>query len=248
MTEPLFVASGAPSELDALIVEEEPGLSGVRHGTGEVALPLRDPSHISIGQPMALPLKDLPDAIAERYPDTEFWQVALACSFQAAAGCRFTGARLGIELSTVDGGEAVAVDMFPTLIEEERTVTVTSSTLGADISFGFDPVDANVTLPSRERLTEMVRYTGRVVAFGLGGDRPAWSFQRTDQREISGPHRLFLLVGKPRGTAVQARFTLTARVEFMIGGRGFAPTDLVMLFRRRSRTGELVDAPTVPLC
>lgn len=248
MTDPLFVASGAPSELDALLVEEELGLSGVRHGTGEVALPLRDPSHISIGEPLALPLEDVPGAIAERYPDAEFWQVGLACSFQAAAGCRFTSARLGVELSTVDGGEAVAVDMFPMLIEEERTVTVTSSTVGAGVSFGFDPVTADLTLPSRERLTEMVRYSGRVVAFGLGGDRPAWSFQRTEQREIAGSHRLYLLVRKPRGATVQARFTLTARVEFVIGGRGFAPTDLVMLFRRRSRAGELVDAPTVPLC
>ncbi|GLZ79564.1 hypothetical protein Afil01_43710 [Actinorhabdospora filicis] len=245
MTEELFVASGAPSELDALLVEEELGLAGVRHGVGEVALPLRDPSHISIGEPLALPLDDVPAQIADAHPDAEFWQVGLSCSFQAAPGSRFADARLGVELSTVDGGGAVAMDMFPTLIEEQRTVTVTST--AGQASFGFDAIGAELSLPTREQTTELIRYSGRVVAFGLGGDRPAWSFQRTEQREIAGPHRLYLLVRKPRGTAVHARFTLSARVEFVIGGRGFAPTDLVMLFRKRTRTGELVDAPTVPL-
>jgi hypothetical protein len=179
--------------------------------------------------------------------------VELTCSFQAASGCRFSEARFTVELVTMREGtartteDAIAYDLFPILLEDAKTVRITS-TLKSDVTFKFEPVSATLSLPSRERIEEEVRYSSRVVAFDLRGSQPAWGFQRTDQHEIAGPHRLFMLVRKPRGTGVGATFNLRARVEFLIGGEGFSPIDLSMLFRRRSRSGELTDKPTVALC
>ncbi|MER6959666.1 hypothetical protein [Streptomyces sp. NPDC000618] len=256
--EPLFVAEGRASEVDVLLMEDELGPGAVDRGQGEVALPFREPSYLSIGEPVVVALDPQVEASVElrrQFDEFEFHQVQLTCSFQAAVGSRFTHARFTTELvTTVDGGErstgaqAIAYDLFPLRLEEARTVTVTSQRPGVDVTFGFEPVEATLSLPSRERMEEGIQYTSRVEAFDLRGTRPAWSFRRTEQREISGPHRLFMLVRKPKGTTVQATFGLSATVQFMMGGHGFAPVDLLMLFRARNRSGVLTDEPSVPLC
>ena len=249
------MAEGRPSELDILTLEDELGRGAVKGAHGELDLPFREPSYFSIGDPVVWPVSDL------AYPELqlqahayEFHQVQLTCSFQAASGCRLSEARFTVDLTArgpagagLPAEDAIAYDMFPALLEDATTVKVTS-TLKADVVLKFEPVTATLSLPTRERVEEEVRYCSRVVAFDLRGSHPAWSFHRTAQHEIAGPQRLFLLVRKPRGTGVDATFSLRARVEFVVGGQGFAPVDLVMLFRRRSRSGELTDRPAVPLC
>jgi hypothetical protein len=126
-------------------------------------------------------------------------------------------------------------------------VTVTSA-VKPEISFGYEPVSAKLALPSRERVTEQIRYASRIAAFDLRGTRPAWNFYRTEQHEINGPQRLFILVRKPRGSSVRAAFSLSARVQFVLGGHGFSPAELVMLFRSRDRAGAVTDQMRVPLC
>jgi hypothetical protein len=255
----LFVAEGRISEVDLLLLEEELGPGADRGTQGEVALPFREPSYVSIGEPVVTRLEPhggIPADLARQFDEYEFHQVQLVCSFQAAAGCRFTRARFTTELVTEskdDGGraaasQAIAYDLFPRLLEEARTITIASQRWGMDLSFGFEPVEATVTLPSRESTEEQIRYTSRVEAFDLRGTRPAWRFIRTEQREISGPQRLFMVVRKPRGTVVRASFGLTATAQFMLGGHGFTPADLVMLFRSRRRSGELTDQPSTALC
>ena len=257
--ESLFVAEGHLSEVDVTLLAEELGPGAVKGGQADLSLPFRNPSYFSIGNPVAVPVPELPGMPAElrhQFEDYEFHQVLLACSFQAAPSCRFTDARFAVSLITkaevpergqVPMPDAVAYDIFPQLIEDSRTVKITTA-IKPEISFGYEPVTATLSLPSRERVEEQIRYTSRVVAFDLQGTKPAWSFQRTDQHEISGPQRLFLLVRKPRSSTVTATFSLQARVEFIFAGHRFAPSELVMLFRRRDQSGALTDEPTTPLC
>lgn len=250
-TQSLFVAEGRLSELDVLLQADELGPGATKGGQVDVTLPFRAASYISIGDPVVTRVG--PDGVPSSDGEFEFYQVELACSFAAAAGCRFVEARFAVALHTewadgaAPGGPAIAYDLFPMLIEDEQTVRVTSSGR-TEIGFGFEPVSATLALPYRERVTEQVRYSSRVAAFDLRGTRPAWSFYRTQQHEIVGPHRLFMLVRKPRGSSVRATFSLSARVQFVVGGRGFAPAELVMLFRSRDRAGAVIDEPTVPLC
>jgi hypothetical protein len=57
-----------------------------------------------------------------------------------------------------------------------------------------------------------------------------------------------VLVRKPKGTRVDATFSLQVRIEFVVGEQGFSSVDLTMMFRRCSRSGELTDEPSVALC
>jgi hypothetical protein len=57
-----------------------------------------------------------------------------------------------------------------------------------------------------------------------------------------------MLVRKPRHSTVRATFSLNARVQFVRGGYGFSPVELVMLFRQRDRTGALADELATALC
>jgi hypothetical protein len=252
----LFVAEGMVSELDVLLLAEELGPGATKGGQVDLTLPFRAPSYISIGDPVVARLESgvgAPPELRRQASEFDFYQVELACSFSAAPGCRFLDARFEVALDTVwaDGpeqaGEAIAYDLFPVLIEDARTVTVTSA-VKPEFSFGYEPVSAKLALPSRERVTEQIRYASRIAAFDLRGTRPAWSFYRTEQHEINGPQRLFILVRKPRGSSVRAAFGLSARVQFVLGGQGFSPAELVMLFRSRDRAGAVTDEMTVPLC
>lgn len=255
--EPLVVAEGRLSELDVLLLAGEMGPGAIKGGHGDLTMPFRAPSLISIGDPIASPLVAPSPTTAALPGEYEFYQVQLVCSFQAASGCRFTDARFAVEPSTVDDGtgsrpaettDAIACDMFPLSVEDAQTVKVTSTMPTSEFSFGFEPLGATLSLPSRQRVRESIEYRSRIVAFDLHGTRPAWSFHRTDQHEIVGAQRLFLLVRKPRGTQVHATFSLSAHVQFVVGGRGFAPVELVMLFRRRGRDMLLDDAPALALC
>lgn len=254
----LFLAEGTPTELDVLLLAEQLGPGANRGARGDLTIPFRSPNRFSIGEPVVTRLDTADSAeLREQSVDYHFHQVQLTCSFQAASGCRFTEARFGVELNTefdqsaaappTDGlTEAIAYDLFPLLLEDASTVTVTRT--GATASFGFDQMGAKLSLPSNMQVEEEVRYSSRVEAFDLRGTRPAWSFHRTDQHEISGPQRLFMIVRKPRGSTVRATFSLHARVQFVWGGQGFSPVELVMLFRSRGETGVLTDEPTVALC
>jgi hypothetical protein len=258
--EPLFVAQGQPSEVDVLLLAEELGPGAARGAQADLTLPFREPSHISIGEPITFalgPNSATPAGLRYQFEVYEFHQVQLACSFQAARGCRFTDARFAVTLTTEfdsadqrpeAAAQAIAYDLFPQLLEDAQVVTVTSA-IKPEISFGYEPVSAKLSLPSRERVDKQIRYTSRVEAFDLQGSHPAWAFHRTQQHEISGPQRLFMLVRKPKGSAVSATFNLRARVQFvLLGGQGFSPVELVMLFRGRDRSDVLTDAPTVTLC
>ena len=261
---PLFEGEGQLSEADILFLEETSGIAFDRSIAGEVDIPLRMKSYFSIGDPIANPLAQLLTEQGEAVPadirlqmqDFEFWQIQLACSFQPASGCRFSDARFALSLQTLSSdtnviaqtnlGKAIAYDLFPLKFEDECKVSIKKS-FNPEIKFNFDPISSSLTLPLYERSEEYVSYTSRVVAFDLQGTQPAWSFTRTASHEIDGPQKLFMIVRKPKGMQVKATFSLTARVQFLIGKIALDPTPLVILFRRRGPQKE-IDDTSVILC
>lgn len=261
----LFLVEGQLSEVDVLYLTEEVGPGPRRGVDGDITVPFRATNHFSIGTPIVLPLAQLLTECGETVPADirlqmqhhEFYQVHLACSFQAAPGCRFHDARFALALHTLPDdstttaltgqGDAIAYDLFPRQLEDKRTVNI-KHTFNPEVKFGYDPLSVSLSLPLYEHVEQYVAYTSRIVAFDLQGTQPAWTFTRTEPHEISGPQKLFMIVRKPKGTQVKATFNLTATVQFVIGGQVLDPCSLVMIFRRRNFPKDITDEPTYPLC
>jgi len=258
----LFSIDGQLSEEDALFLEETRGISSVRGASGEIVSRFRAKSYFSIGDPIVLSLTRLitecghalPADIRLQMPDYEFYQIQLACSFQAAPGCRFHDARFALTLQTVPDdpalptqtalSRAIAYDLFPLRLEDGRKVTIKRS-LNPEIKFNFDSVSSSLTLPLCDRAEDYIIYTSYIEAFDMQGTQPAWQFMRTKSHEIGGPQKLFMILRKPKGTYVKARFSLSASVQFMIGNIALNPLPLVM---RRNPQSVITDMPMVSLC
>jgi hypothetical protein len=250
----VFAVEGRPSELDVLMLAEELGPGATKGGHADLTLLFRAPSRISIGEPVVAPLAPgdrRVSALRTHFAQYEFFQVELACSFAAAAGCRFSDARFEVALSTeppaeTTAQEAIAYELSPLQLEDPQEVTASSSKPGVAVK--FEPASATLTLPSHEEVRKYVGYSSVMAASGLRTSRPVWSFYRTDQREINGSHLLQMLVRKPRGSRVMAELSLRARVQFVFVGHALSPVNLAMVFRHRSATGEIAGAPRIALC
>lgn len=257
----LFEAEGELPEEAFDLLEEKSGIPILR-SVGMINGPFRAKSRFSIGEPVVLPLAKLLSAHKNKLPadiglqmrQYEFYQVQLACSFEAASNCRFHDARFALALETISTnpteavpGNAIAYDLFPLKFEEEYKVSVKRS-LNPEIKFSFDPFSSSLALPLFERTEEYATYSSRIEAFDLQGTEPAWRFSRTTSHEIGGSQKLFMIVRKPKGTQVRAIFTLSASVNFVLGNMVLDPFPLLFLFRRSGASSTLSDAPSYPLC
>ena len=262
----LFRVEGQLAKKHVLLIEERSGLGGVKQATGGILTPLRDKSGFSIGEPDVFPLAEyfqksgqtVPANIQLKMPQYEFYQVELACSFEAATGCRFHDASFALNLETIPAdpnaplqaasANAIAHDLFPLLVEDECKIDIKQS-LSPEITFGFDHASSSLKLPyNKERSRKYVTYQSRIVAVGLRTSQPKWQFTRTNAHEIEGSQRLFMILRKPKGTHVKATFSLAANVQFTIAGLGLDLWPLVMVFRHWSNPNQpLTDAPSVPL-
>lgn len=260
----LFYGQGQLPEEDVLFLEETQGIVSERGAVGEISSLFRSKSFVSIGDPIVLSLAELlaergeavSAAIKLQMPSYDFYLVQLACSFQPAPSCRFHDARFSLNLQTTpidpEGSQAVlakaiAYDLFPLKLEDERKVSVIWS-FHPELKFTFDPIASSLALPLYDRTTEYVTYASRIEAFDLQGTQPAWAFTRTASRDISGPQKLFMMLRKPKGTQVKATFRLTAHIQFLIGSIALDPYPLHILFRGSDAQSTITDAPIVPLC
>jgi hypothetical protein len=253
---PLFEGEGELSPEDEAVLKQLEGE------------PLRDihtirqKNRVSIGVPISLPLtpllqgcgQDLPADIQLQLQDFEFYQIQFACSFEAGFQYRFHEARFQVTLETrpvVSGRPdlrgAIAYDLFPLHLEDQRQVSIKRS-LNPQIRFRFDPLSGSLAVPLYEHGEEYLRYTARISAFDLQGTQPAWSLARTHSHEIEGSQKLFMIVRKPKGTQVYASFKITASVEYLLGNIVLDPFPLSFLFRRRQSTSTRAEAPAYPLC
>lgn len=260
----LFYGEGQLAEEDMLFLEETHGIVTERGAAGEISSLFRSKSFISIGDPIVLPFAELmaeqgqavSASIKLQLPSYDFYQIQLACSFLPAPRCRFHDAHFSLDLQTTPidpnasqsvPGKAIAYDMFPLNLEDERKVSVTWR-FHPEFKFTFDSLSSSLVLPLYEQTSEYMTYTSRIVAFDLQGSQPAWDFIRTASHDISGPQTLFLVLRKPKGTQVKATFRLTAHVQFLIGNIALQPYPLTLLFRGDEEQSTITDAPSVPLC
>ncbi len=261
----LFQVEGQLSEEDSLFLEETSGFSTVRDVVGNISTPFRAKSKFAIGNPIVLPLANLlrrggqkvPADIRLQLQHYEFYQVNLACSLQAAQGCRFHDASFTLDLQTIlidpkfpvlaPSAEAIAYDLFPVFLEDECKVNLKHN-LDFEVNLGFDPAALHLKLPVlHERSEEFVVYKSRIMAFGLQGRQPGWNFKRTALHEIESSQRLFMILRKPKGTHVQVTFKLEARVQFILAGVGLDLWPLTMIFRRSASDNHIVETPSTPL-
>ncbi len=253
--ESLFEGEGEFSEEDEELLETLCGeqIRGIHT--------IRQKNRVSIGMPISLPLTQLflrqgqgiPVDIQLQVHDFEFYQIQLACSFEAGTNYRFHEARfqLVLETQTALGSAmmppAIAYDLFPLQLDDQRQVRVKRS-LNPEIKFSFDPLSGSLSVPLYERDEEFIHYKSRVKAFDLQGTQPAWSFARTSSHEIDGPQKLFMIVRKPKGTQVYASFKVTASVEYALGSGVLGPFSLLFFFRRRNSSSTRTESPNYPLC
>ncbi len=261
----LFDVEGQLAEEDVHFLEELINFNPALRSSRQFGMPFREKSHVSIGAPVPQPLRELfkksgkplPVDIQLQTKLYEFYQVRLACSFIAGAGCRFHDARFALDLHTIPANPnpsaqaitdyAIAYDLFPLKVEDEYKVSIKRG-ITPQLSLTSSPSLPAISLFQYEGTEEYITYKGHIEAFDLQGTHPAWSFARTPTHEIAGSYELFLLIRKPKGSLVKATLSLTVHVQFMIGKIALDPLPLVLLFRRGRDNPVLVDTPTVPLC
>jgi len=150
----------------------------------------------------------------------DFWLIHWACSFRPASGCEFVRASVEVRLETdapAAPAGAIAIDMFPREIETPITLK-RSLGLSPELKFSFaEVVNAEASLAEIGSSTEYIHYEPEITTFALGEPTPGWDFNKTKARPIRGSRDLFLLVKKPRATALWGRFQLTATLQTSIG-------------------------------
>jgi hypothetical protein len=268
----LFVGEGKISEDDLLELKVELEVDHLlpvgeyREAFGEVDVSsATDKNTFSIGDPIPLSLntfltnsgQSLLSDIQQRTGDYEFCPVQLTCSFAPARGYRFHAARFEIVLqvlpinstspSPLAQKPAIAYSLFP-LRSEDQADNTTKIGGAVGVNLGNNPSSPSLNVPVYGKDSTFVSYASYIEAFGLQTTRPGWQFTRTRSHEISGPYALLMLVRKPKGTKVQATFSLTAHLQFLYGSTPLKTLlSLVMFFRRRGSSATITD-PTVQLC
>jgi len=270
----LFVGEGKISEDDLLELKVElevdyhhpSGRNTNREAFGEAdissATVMNTKNRFMIGDPVPLSLErflaisgqsNLAD-IQAAMKDYEFCPRQLICSFVPAPGYRFHDAYFEITLQTLPINatapplavreQAMAYALFPEKSEDQIKHTTTT---GGSLTFTLDgKLSSSVPFPSKS--TEGSANVSYIEAFGSQSTQPGWRFTRTPFREISGEYTLLILVRKPKGTRVQASFSLTAHLQFLYGSTPLKKLlSLVMFFRRRGSSATITD-PTVQLC
>jgi hypothetical protein len=141
-----------------------------------------------------------------------YLSVRLACNFFPDRGCRFTRVDYAVRL-TVDGTgpPPCAVDLFPQNVGELRRYT-RSYKLSAELNFGFTEASAEA---GHEE--EVIRYQPSIVAGGLLGDEPSWSFRSGRTQQLEGIREMFMVVKAPVAQTVQASFVVDAEIRTAMG-------------------------------
>lgn len=216
----LFVAAGHP---DQNLVEQ------IRlRGGAVVKSLLGGVNEVWLGKPQAFDLlalfaaqrESISPLIAAQTSESDFVALQLACSFRPAPECDFIRASVRVWLepgSPAKEGDAVAVDMFPREIETPIT-TKRSYSFSPELKFNFNELaELEASLGKAEHSTEYIIYEPEITTFALGERAPGWDFNKTRARTIRGSKELFLVVKKPKGSALWGRFEITATVRTSIG-------------------------------
>lgn len=181
--------------------------------------------------------ESLADEIASLQDRWDFYNVRLACSFLPDRGCRFVWACMGAELSAhyvvaKPAPEVIAFDLFPREVGETRRFR-RSFKITPALKFAF--AEVSVALGGEG---EVLQYEPQMAAAGLLTSAPTWTFTSSSRHGLVGSRELFVLVKKPKGATIGARFVIGAEVKTRFG----------LMPLKRSGDDRLVDEsyPLVP--
>ncbi len=233
----LFEGIGEIDQKDILAWEKERArdfaflFPGDRKGVQGSLGPGNAKNRFSIGNPVSISLEEfqrisgfsLPAQSPlqrDRYVYCAFF---LACSFVPDTGYYFHNARFEVALQTLDAdGQIINRE------EQEQALAYSLFSLKGEASSGHTARQETPPPPT---------------AFGLLEPCPGWQFTRTPSCEINGYYSLYLLIRQPIGTRVQATFSLTADLQFILDPIHFKTIlSAIMRFHRYNSTGTIIDA------
>ena len=166
------------------------------------------------------------------------YDIPLRCVLHPAAGCRFTSARLVVDLNPYGGTPVVLVrDMTPREIKGGDPVEVTT-TVSAHLTFDIVPHVLSADAGREQSTTRKVHYPV-ISTSGKGFHKAVWTFTSVQGQHLHAEREMRVLVSAPEGVKVQAAFNLVAQVA-LDGMAGKIP-----LLRKREEIGKiypLVDA------
>jgi len=205
-----------------LVPVEQPVHKGANSSSAADSLS-RASNRVQIGVPQTLDIMlawpesaRLASEIASTVRQFDFYAVRLACSFLPDRSCRFVWARMMIDLvgrsmGSKPSSAAIVMDLFPRDVGVERKYKRAYS-INPRLKYAF--VEAAAELKSE---TEAVSYEPQLTAAGLLTGSPSWTFESTGRSGIAGSRELFMILKKPKGTDVQARFVVSADIQTLFG-------------------------------
>lgn len=220
---------GIPELFKAYGVLEERLLEQVKLRGGSIVTSLLgDKNEVWLGKPEAIDLisvlrsdkEGVPPIIAAQMDEFDFVLVQFASSFRPAPQCEFIRATVRVLLglkSATRSEMAVAYDMFPREIETPITVKRNYG-FSPEMKFKFaEVVDVGISGVQSGNATEYIVYEPQITTFALGERAPGWDFNKVKARPIRGSKEMFLIVKKPKGKSLYARFELAATLQTNIG-------------------------------
>jgi hypothetical protein len=188
---------------------------------------LGDANQIWLGKPEVFNLvalfqkagTELDPHLAMIAESADLYVVQFACSFRPAPQCQFVQASVNIHMvaDNSDANPPVAYDLFPRAVElpvsYKRLISVSPN-----LKMSFCKVSQlEVSAFRAEASDEYLRYEPEITAFGVGESSPGWDLNKSKSRPIRGVKDFFVLLKKPKTTAVECVFDLSAWVQTYVG-------------------------------
>jgi|GEM_PF-2140816 len=234
-----------------------------QEANAEMETPWREPSEIIIGDPVARSVAELYKLARQPVPAEtkqllnkyELYLVQLTCSFTPAPKTRFTGVRFQVELTTTysagsnETEKAIALDLFPEDTNDEIKVSKKfslSPELKIKPTFFKVDVEASLKVGEVSKTEDYIVYVPRIEISAKQTSRFFWNFQPTKLHELRGAHEMVILIRKPKGSQVTAKYSLTAQNEIVLPRAPITAGLMNLLYHDKKK--QLVDAPDRPLC
>jgi hypothetical protein len=173
-------------------------------------------SAVALGTPVAQRITEeltgedeaLRQFLRHSFREWQFHLVHLGCSFRPGDGMEIAKARVAVRLDSgaAEGTNAQAIVWSLNPQRMERPVDVTQSVkLGAKLAF----VEAALEVTSEGKGTEVF-----IEAYGLQQSNCCWEFRRTARNNVSGTHRLALVMRSSRSMTATGQVTVDATVSY----------------------------------
>lgn len=217
MTE--FTLDDTPLEPVVLTLDERVTAGAARQA------PDKQSDRVSLGKPRCRPLTaDALDpdgrAFLAQNPGSSYWLLDLLCSFRMVDKAPITHAWLEVAITPIpDGASApTAWSMEPLALSDPVQISqVVKLDDSLKLTSPVVPLDVGVgrTVTTTTDIEKQVPY---VEAYRDGTSQPSWWFKRTVVTEVSGVHRLRMVVELPAGAGARAVVSAGATLQLKVLG------------------------------